>query len=1279
MSSHKSSGSTHRREKDHGSKKGDRHRRNSSRNCSLERKREKHSYDHRSKHYDKYSGKEESKYVSHHRREDSRKGWSFYGYTEKDLAAAASSSSNQEDVTHRTKEESHDKSKNDDQNSRDGVAVYEPEITSTRQKLPMKGNKSTVKDEESKKNLPFMFDWKRHKQELDKLFFTGKECVISKGSQEYYDFWKFLEKYLTFQARQKMKNTSDEGERSATESKKTKKLNLPKKYNKRYKVNVNLKYPSRELLSRYGDSDDEDEESLTTSKLKEFRTIYLYYLDFCQKQQFNKLVKLKTDQANLPIAKYRNTIITAVEKHRVVLIAGDTGCGKSTQVPQYLMAAGFDRIACTQPRRIACISLAKRVSFETLNEYGDQVGYQIRFEAQKSSSTKIIFLTEGLLLRQIQSDPHLSQYNVIVLDEVHERHLQGDFLLGILHCLLEQREDSKIVLMSATINIELFSNYFENAPVIQVPGRLYPIQLEFVGAKEGETQAEKLDPRPYLRIMQRIDYKYPSDERGDLLIFMSGMREISTLVEAAKVYASQTERWIVLSLHSSLSIAEQDKVFDIAPEGVRKCIVSTNIAETSVTIDGVRFIIDSGKVKEMSYNAQAKMQQLQEFWISQASAEQRKGRAGRTGPGVCFRLYTEADFEGLQEYSTPEIQRVPLDSLVLQMLSLGMRNPRVFPFIEPPPIASMETSITFLKEQGAIDSNEELTAVGRMLANLPVDVVIGKMLIMGTLFQMTEPVLCIAASLSVQSPFTNKAFRDADAMTARKPLESDNGDPFTLLNAFNEWVEVKAERGSGSRKWCKRRCLEEQRFYEMSKLKQQFSDLLRDHNMLENRGQQSEKQYSVFERLERSKDRKTLNALKRSKQKNPRKRKVLKLELGDTEMEEDEEDEDDERLDISHLEFKLSHNLDKMQATVRENRRFSLRELNILKVILCSGLYPQLAIADDCNSYRKDSDQVFHTKAKSFVVLHPNSIFANNPALIQPPEPEDENLGLGAKGPLSSKHSLLAYVSLLETNKPYLVSTMKVPALQTLLLYARSVDTNMDCTRIVADDWLEFTFPNSEDAQLLVSAVLQLRSVWARLLEMKLKETEHKGPVDGPNLQIKHQERLLASKLAEFLDSDIKYTMKKTSQTELQTMYMGPSHVTENEDSYFTSQSKNATPHPIKGGYQIKDFFVYGCLADSSADYTSVLRKHWTCPVCNQAMIITTLERLEHEASCTQQEKDLAAQQEEEPLKSKGPESLRRNYDCPICKEQFSFTTSEILKHKKSHQNMESNATPTSS
>ena len=286
-------------------------------------------------------------------------------------------------------------------------------------------------------------------------------------------------------------------------------------------------------------------------------------------------------------------------------------------------------------------------------------------------------------------------------------------------------------------------------------------------------------------------------------------------------------------MHSTLSIQDQDKVFDYAPEGVRKCIISTNIAETSITIDGVRFVIDGGKVKEMQYDPICKMQRLKEGWISRASAEQRKGRSGRTGPGVCFRLYEESEYKALKPFSTPEIQRVPLDSIVLQMVSMGLSDVRKFPFIEPPSAESLEESVMVLKAQNALNEDESLTATGQMLSKLPVDVVLGKMLIMGTVFHQIESVLSLAAALSVQNPFTNDAYKNQDCIAARRKLDSDHGDPITMLNAFQEWMQIKATQRENSKKWCKKRGLEEQRFYEMTKLRQQFKDLLMDAGLLD--------------------------------------------------------------------------------------------------------------------------------------------------------------------------------------------------------------------------------------------------------------------------------------------------------------------------------------------------------------------------------------------------------------------------------------------------------------
>uniref|UniRef100_A0A9J7ZQX4 DEAH (Asp-Glu-Ala-His) box polypeptide 34 n=1 Tax=Cyprinus carpio carpio TaxID=630221 RepID=A0A9J7ZQX4_CYPCA len=367
-------------------------------------------------------------------------------------------------------------------------------------------------------------------------------------------------------------------------------------------------------------------------------------------------------------------------------------------------------------------------------------------------------------------------YQVLIVNEVHERHLHCDFLLRVLHSLLPLSPDLRLVLMSATINIKLFSSSFNSAPVLQVPGRLFPIQVSSQHPLLCQvSRSEKLDPRPYLHVLQGTDQRYPPEERGDLLLFLSGVAEISSIQEACQTFATHTQHWIVLPLHSTLSLAQQDTVFDIAPPGVRKCIIPTNIAETSVTIEGVLFVVDSGKVKEMSFDPKAKMQRLQEFWISRASSEQRKGR----------------------------IHRVALDSLILQMKSMGLGDPSTLAFRDPPPASSIQTAVTYLEEQGALDELGEL--IGRLLAQLPVDVVIGKMLVLGSVFKLVEPVLTVAAALSVQPPFLRSAQHNPDCSTTHQPRNSNQGDPFTLLNTFNAWVQVKADRGSGSRKWCRRR------------------------------------------------------------------------------------------------------------------------------------------------------------------------------------------------------------------------------------------------------------------------------------------------------------------------------------------------------------------------------------------------------------------------------------------------------------------------------------------
>ncbi|XP_048646597.1 probable ATP-dependent RNA helicase DHX34 isoform X2 [Marmota marmota marmota] len=1021
----------------------------------------------------------------------------------------------------------------------------------------------------SEEEAPEKWDWNcpETRRLLEDAFFQD-ENYIRQGSEECQKFWTFFERLQRFQTLK----TSKKEEKDPGHPKHhiPALADLPHTYDPRYRINLSILGP--DTRSSRGPSS-----RLPPERISEFRRALLHYLDFGQKQAFGRLAKLQRERAALPIAQYGNRILQTLKEHQVVVVAGDTGCGKSTQVPQYLLAAGFSHVACTQPRRIACISLAKRVGFESLSQYGSQVVYQPQ-EAEPTTS-----------------------------------------------------------------------------------------------------KSEKLDPRPFLRVLEAIDNKYPPEERGDLLVFLSGMAEISIVLEAAQTYANHTQRWVVLPLHSALSVADQDKVFDVAPSGVRKCILSTNIAETSVTIDGIRFVVDSGKVKEMSYDPQAKLQRLQEFWISQASAEQRKGRAGRTGPGVCFRLYAESNYDAFAPYPVPEIRRVALDALVLQMKSMGVGDPRTFPFIEPPPPASLETAILYLRDQGALDSSEALTPIGSLLAQLPVDVVIGKMLILGSMFNLAEPVLTIAAALSVQSPFTRSAQNSLECAAARRPLESDQGDPFTLFNVFNAWVQVKSERSRNSRKWCRRRGVEEHRLYEMANLRRQFKELLEDHGLLA--GVQAVTPGDSYSRLQQRRERRALHQLKRQHEESGgRRRKVLRLQEEPADFSSDEEHAGpaprgaEDSVDIQDVKFKLRHNLEQLQAAASSAQDLTRDQLIMLKLVLGRGLYPQLAVPDAFNSGRKDSDQVFHTQAKQGAVLHPTCVFASSPEVLHSQE-QDAAGPTGSqddKDKMSSKHQLLTFVSLLETNKPYLVNCVRIPALQSLLLFSRSLDTNGDCSRLVADGWLELQLADSESAVQLLAASLRLRAHWESALDQQLSyQARRRQPEEEEEMTTvvsRKEVAALSRELLQFMASKVPYSLRRLTGLEAQNLYVGPQTITAAPSLPGLFGSSTLSPHPTKGGYTVTDFLTYNCLTSDTDLYSDCLRTFWTCPHCGLHMPLTPLERIAHENTCLEAPQDLAPGTEEAtPKPLQKASTLQRPYHCEACQKDFMFTPTELLRHRRQH------------
>ncbi|TPX59428.1 hypothetical protein PhCBS80983_g02487 [Powellomyces hirtus] len=842
----------------------------------------------------------------------------------------------------------------------------------------------------------------------------------------------------------------------------------------------------------------------------------------------------KKDRNSLPIKALEQRIVETVTTNRVVLVAADTGAGKSTQqvnrkplgipcarfanpcnhrVPQYLLAAGFDRIAVTQPRRIACMSLARRVSYESMNMYGSEIAYQVRFDGNKSEKTKILFLTEGVLLRQFS----------------------GDFLLGTLKRLLSYREDVRIILMSATINAELFGQYFD-APVIEVPGRMYPVSIEYLPVDEEDrnlvddrlfdermkaevrksvaTRSQKINAAPYLRILERIDQLVPPHERGDLLVFVSGLNEITLLAEELKAYSSN---------NSSLSVTEQEKVFDIAPPGVRKCILSTNIAETSVTIDGVRFIIDSGKVKEMAFDAAANLSRLSEFWISQSSAKQRAGRAGRTGPGQCYRLYSKKEYERFNEFPVPEILRMPLEPLLLQIRAYNLGDPRTFDFIERPAESAISYSVQRLQDLAALDRNEEITSLGRILAVMPLDVVLAKMLVLASISDMVDSIVIVAAALSVQSPFLRIPENQKHTLENRRSLFSKHGDPFTLHNVFTEWLRIKAERGESSSKWCRRFGLEEQRLYEMMKLKSQFEGILSDvlkvsvgsrlSNARKRKGSFDDIGVSGPNRAAKKLDWKYPAAQRRREQRrlleqqklllNSGKRKVLRLEEEDEAFGSDTEiGPSAADMSIDALEFSLRHDGVGGLTPAADVGSLCERDINILKLIICSGLYPHQAVPDDTNHTRDVREQLFHTRSKRFVTMHPTSIFYDKPELVYPQTQENIRSPMeGQPETLATLHTrsyvteMLCYVELLETNKPYLINVLRVPALGACLLFAKSIDVSPDVKHFVIDNWLHLNFADAAMAGSILVFASFLRIAWARIVALKLEKVSHRLPV----------------------------------------------------------------------------------------------------------------------------------------------------------------------------------------
>ncbi|KAI8799688.1 P-loop containing nucleoside triphosphate hydrolase protein [Cladochytrium replicatum] len=526
-----------------------------------------------------------------------------------------------------------------------------------------------------------------------------------------------------------------------------------------------------------------------------------------------------TKRRSLPVHKHRDEFLKLIHNNQIVILVGETGSGKTTQIPQFLAYDELPQqkrkmIACTQPRRVAAMSVAQRVADEMDVRLGDEVGYSIRFEDCTSNRTVLKYMTDGMLLREAMTDPLMERYSAIILDEAHERTLQTDILMGLIKEVCRQRPDLKVVVMSATLDAEKFQTYFsldseKKAPLLVVPGRTFPVEIYYTAKPE----------RDYLEAAVRTVLEInQSEDPGDILVFLTGEEEIEDACrkirkDADTMHAASPQdigKLKVVPLYSTLPPAQQQRIFEPAPGPAvpggapgRKVVVSTNIAETSLTIDGIVYVIDPGFAKQKVYNPRIRVESLLVSPISKASAQQRSGRAGRTRPGKCFRLYTENAFiKDLHEQTYPEILRSNLGTVVLQLKKLGIDDLVHFDFMDAPPPETLMRALELLNYLEALDDEGNLTKIGENMSEFPLDPQFAKMLMVGEKHACTNEILSIVALLSVPLVFVRPNDQRKQADDAKAKFEHGSGDHVTLLNAYHSYKAHEAESGEDVSKWC---------------------------------------------------------------------------------------------------------------------------------------------------------------------------------------------------------------------------------------------------------------------------------------------------------------------------------------------------------------------------------------------------------------------------------------------------------------------------------------------
>ncbi|KAJ7968010.1 ATP-dependent RNA helicase [Quillaja saponaria] len=865
------------------------------------------------------------------------------------------------------------------------------------------------------------------------------------------------------------------------------------------KANKNSTFATVEPFVQRGNSNKETESS---------------YLRQAQenKMRMQKYREMLKNRATLPVAALEGDILQLLKENDVLVVCGETGSGKTTQVPQFILddmidsgCGGDCNIICTQPRRIAAISVAERVADERCEPSpglnGSLVGYQVRLDSARNEKTKLLFCTTGVLLRKFTGDKNLTGITHIIVDEVHERSLLGDFLLIVLKNLIEKQSSYrptklKVILMSATVDSSLFSRYFGNCPVVTAQGRTHPVTSYFLEdiyesisyrlasdspaslINESFTK-EKSGPvnnsrgkknlvlsawgddsilsedciNPYyvpssyesyseqtqqnLKRLNEdvIDYDLLEDlichidetcSEGAVLVFMPGVSEIYLLhdkLTASYRFGGPASDW-VLPLHSSIASNDQKRVFLRPPANIRKVVIATNIAETSITIDDVVYVIDCGKHKENRYNPQKKLSSMVEDWISQANARQRKGRAGRVRPGICFCMYTRHRCEKLMRpYQVPEMLRMPLVELCLQikLLSLGYIKPLLSTALEPPKVEAMTSAISLLYEVGALEGDEELTPLGHHLAKLPVDVLIGKMMLYGAIFGCLSPILSISAFLSYKSPFVYPKDEKQNVERAKLVLLSDNfdgsrdsndgekqSDHLVLMTSYRRWEKILSEKGvKAAQIFCSTYFLSSSVMYMIRDMRIQFGTLLADIGLI--------------------------------------------------------------TLPKNHQFDRKKGNLDIWLSDASQPFNMYSHQSSIVKAILCAGLYPNVAASEQgivgaaLSSLKQSSgsatkDRTVWYDGRREVYIHPSSINSSLKAFQYP---------------------FLVFLEKVETNRVFLRDTSIISP-YSILLFGGSINLQHQTGMVIIDGWLKLNAP-AQIAVLFKELRLTLHSILKEL------------------------------------------------------------------------------------------------------------------------------------------------------------------------------------------------------